>query len=87
MTLVDYDLLGTYTGFCYEEIVTDLGLEDAFRSVTGKSLEEYEYDPAEMGEDTLINRVLDAADRELLVVSDTVGYDERMHYQILSLTE
>ena len=85
MTLVDHKVVGQYTGFCYEEIVTDLGLEDEFRNVTGEELDDYEYDPTELSEDILIHQIIDEARDEYILYSDVVGLDERMYYSILKL--
>ena len=85
MTLVNHKVVGRYTGFCYEEIVTDLGLEDEFRNVTGEELDEYEYNPTELSEDELIHQIIDEAHDEYILYSDVVGLDERMYYSILKL--
>jgi hypothetical protein len=85
MTLLDYRQIAQYEGFCYEDIVTDLELYDEFKSVTGKSIENYEYSPTKMSEDELIHRIIDASDEEYILYSDVVGMNERMYYAILKI--
>lgn len=85
MTLLDYRQVAQYEGFCYEEIVENLELYDEFESVTGESVEDYEYNPTQMSEDELIHRLIDEAEGEYILYSDVVGLDERMYYSILKI--
>lgn len=83
MTRVDYELLGQYEGFCYEQMFQDLELYEEFESVTGEKLESYEFEPSKITEDPLIHKVLEEADEEYILYSDTIGLGNKMYYAVL----
>jgi hypothetical protein len=87
MTLLNHEQVAQYQGFCYKEIVEDIGLQDEFKSITGEGIESYEYSPSKMSEDELVHRLIDEAEGEYVLYSDVVGPNEQIRYSILRISE
>lgn len=82
MTLQTPTLIGTYTGTCYKELLTDLNLETEFNKIAGEKLRNHELTRDSISEDTLIHETLEKADAEYILHSDVTGQHEQMYYAV-----
>lgn len=82
MTLQQFTLIGTYTGTCYKELISDTELEDVFEEITGEKLQQHELTRNGQCEDTLIHKTLEKANTEYHLHSDVTGHNERMYYAV-----